>query len=150
VLQVFVFDLGAKLQKIPRSKEFFTTFLSLAAKVLDTKQQVLFQLITYFFTLRTNILKIGITSKLVLLNRIFHHYELIRLMREDILVLPTDSFQLDEELAHHADDFEDALQYECAKAANCNVIITNNGKDFAEFCTLPFMTAAEFLDDWNS
>ena len=46
----------------------------------------------------------------------------------------------------HAHDFEDALQYECAKAANCDVIITNNGKDFAPFCELPFMTAAEFLE----
>ena len=66
-------------------------------------------------------------------------------MREDTLVLPTDSIQLDEGLALYADDFEDALQYECAKAANCDVIVTNNGKDFAPFCELPFMTAAEFL-----
>lgn len=76
-------------------------------------------------------------------------YDLIQLMREDILVLPADSIQLDKSLALYADDFEDALQYECAKAANCDVIITNNGKDFAQFCDLPFMTAAEFLDDWS-
>lgn len=76
-------------------------------------------------------------------------YDLIRLMREDILVLPTDSIQLDEGLAIYADDFEDALQYECAKAANSDVIITNNGKDFTEFCDLPLMTAAEFLADWD-
>ena len=38
------------------------------------------------------------------------------------------------------------LGHECAKAANCDVIITNNGKDFAPFCELPFMTAAEFLE----
>jgi hypothetical protein len=44
---------------------------------------------------------------------------------------------------------EDALQYECAKAAGCDVIITNNGKDYADFCTLPYMTAAEFLSEWN-
>ena len=45
-----------------------------------------------------------------------------------------------------ADYFEDALQYECAKANSCDVITTNNGKDYAEFCDLPFMTAAEFLN----
>ena len=56
---------------------------------------------------------------------------------------------LDLGLALYADDFEDALQYECAKAADCDVIITNNGKDFAEFCDLPLMTAAEFLADWS-
>lgn len=42
-------------------------------------------------------------------------------------------------------DFEDMLQYQCAKAANCDVIITNNGRDFAEFCDLSIMTAEEFL-----
>lgn len=76
-------------------------------------------------------------------------YDLIRLMREDIMVLPTDSIQLDKGLELYADDFEDALQYACAKAADCDVIITNNGKDFTEFCDLPVMTAAEFLADWS-
>ena len=76
-------------------------------------------------------------------------YSLIGLMREDVLVLPTDRLQLDKGLALYADDIEDALQYECAKAAGCDVIITNNGKDYADFSTLPYMTAAEFLSEWN-
>ena len=76
-------------------------------------------------------------------------YSLISMMREDVLVLPTDSEQLDAGLALHADDIEDALQFQCAKAAGCDVIVTNNGKDFAEFCDLPYMTATEFLDQWN-
>ena len=73
-------------------------------------------------------------------------YDLVAKMREDVLVLPTDSSQLDKGLTLFADDFEDALQYQCAKANSCDVIITNNGKDYAEFCDLPFMTAAEFLN----
>lgn len=73
-------------------------------------------------------------------------YDLVHQMREDVRVLPTDATQLDKGLALFANDFEDVLQYQCAKANNCNVIITNNGKDYAEFCDLPFMTAAEFLD----
>lgn len=76
-------------------------------------------------------------------------YALIGLMREDVNVLPMDSMQLDAGLALHANDIEDALQYQCAKAADCDVIITNNGKDFADFCDLPFMTAAEFLAEWS-
>ncbi len=72
-------------------------------------------------------------------------YDLVAQMREDILVLPTDATQLDKGLALRANDFEDALQYQCAKANGCDVIITNNGKDYAEFCDLPFMTAAEFM-----
>lgn len=42
-------------------------------------------------------------------------------------------------------DFEDMLQYQCAKSADCDVIVTNNGRDFVGFCDLPVMTAAEFL-----
>ena len=42
-------------------------------------------------------------------------------------------------------DFEDMLQYQCAKSARCDVIVTNNGRDFEEFCELPLMTAEEFL-----
>lgn len=76
-------------------------------------------------------------------------YSLISMMREDVLVLPADSEQLDAGLALHADDIEDALQFQCAKAAGCDVIITNNGKDFAEFCDLPYMTATEFLERWD-
>lgn len=76
-------------------------------------------------------------------------YSLISMMREDVLVLPADSEQLDAGLALHADDIEDALQFQCAKAAGCDVIVTNNGKDFAEFCNLPYMTATEFLERWD-
>ena len=73
-------------------------------------------------------------------------YDLVSQMREDVLVLPTDAAQLDKGLALFANDFEDALQYQCAKANNCDVIVTNNGKDYAEFCDLPYMSAAEFLN----
>lgn len=76
-------------------------------------------------------------------------YSLISMMREDVLVLPADSEQLDAGLALQADDIEDALQFQCAKAAGCDVIVTNNGKDFAEFCDLPYMTATEFLERWD-
>ena len=76
-------------------------------------------------------------------------YRLIGLMREDVHVLPTDSMQLDAGLALYADDIEDALQYQCAKAADCDIILTNNGKDFSEFCDLAYMTAAEFLAEWD-
>ena len=69
----------------------------------------------------------------------------IHQMREDVLVLPTNAAQLDKGLAHFANDFEDALQYQCAKANGCDIIITNNVKDYAEFCDLPFMSAKEFL-----
>lgn len=73
-------------------------------------------------------------------------YDLITQMREDVVVLSTDAAQLDKRLSLFADDFEDALQYQCAKANDCDIIITNNGRDYAEFCDLPYMTALEFLN----
>ena len=48
-------------------------------------------------------------------------------------------------LASKFRDFEDMLQFQCAKAGDCDIIITNNKRDFAEFSDLPIMTADEFL-----
>ena len=44
-------------------------------------------------------------------------------------------------------DFEDMVQYQCAIANRYDAIITNNKKDFIEFCKLPLYTAAEFLSE---
>ena len=64
-----------------------------------------------------------------------------------INVLPTDNDQLQAAMRQKVRDFEDMLQYQCAKANGSDIIITNNGKDYAEFCDIPFMTAAEFLKE---
>lgn len=42
-------------------------------------------------------------------------------------------------------DFEDALQYFSAVDANCEIIITRNGKDFKN-SLIPVMTAEEYLN----
>ena len=64
-------------------------------------------------------------------------------------ILPVDATQFGDALQFGpVSDFEDMMQYQCAKAANCDVIITNNSDDFAEFCDMPCITAAEFLDEW--
>ena len=62
-----------------------------------------------------------------------------------ISVLPNDDSQLQEAMGQRVRDFEDMLQYQCAKAAVCDIIVTNNGRDFAEFSALPLLSAAEFL-----
>lgn len=72
-------------------------------------------------------------------------YTLIRMMREPVGVLPCDAIQLDTGLKSEASDFEDMLQYQCAKAAGCDVIVTNNKRDFHAFSELPIVTAEEFL-----
>ena len=72
-------------------------------------------------------------------------YDLFRDLHSFITVLPTDDSQLLAAMSKRVRDFEDMLQYQCAKAGACDVIVTNNGKDFADYCDIPFMTAAEFL-----
>ena len=72
-------------------------------------------------------------------------YSLIRMMRQPVAVLPCDAGQLDAGLLTEVKDFEDMMQYQCAKAAGCDVIVTNNKKDFQQFCELPFLTSEEFL-----
>jgi len=72
-------------------------------------------------------------------------YELVRMMRQPVVVLPCDANQLDAGLLTEVKDFEDMLQYQCALAADCDVVVTNNKKDFHEFCRIPFLTSEEFL-----
>lgn len=78
-------------------------------------------------------------------------YQLIRNLRQGITVLSCDSSQLDKALNHNdVRDFEDLLQYQCASAADCDIIVTNNVKDYREFCNIPFMTSREFLLNYCS
>lgn len=72
-------------------------------------------------------------------------YEYERTLREGIEVLPITAEQLDYAIANPSRDFEDMLQNRCAIAGLCDVIITNNKKDFEEFDSLPVQTAGEFF-----
>ena len=74
-------------------------------------------------------------------------YELFAMLTSFITVLPMDSDQLQAALSQRAKDFEDMLQYQCAKVAGCDTIITGNKRHFTEFCELPLMTANEFLTE---
>ncbi len=72
-------------------------------------------------------------------------YELFAMLTQFVDVLPMDGRQLQAALGQKVRDFEDMLQYQCATVAGCEVIITNNKRDFQEFSALPTMTAEEFL-----
>lgn len=73
-------------------------------------------------------------------------YDMFKYLHTFIKVLPNDDDQLLRSLELPVRDFEDMLQYQCAKAAGCDVIVTNNGRDYAGFCALPVMTAERFLE----
>ena len=77
-------------------------------------------------------------------------YEALALMAGILEIIPLGKQEVMAAIAKPVRDFEDMLQYQCAKAAGCDVIVTNNKRDFAEFCDLPFMTAEEFLLEFNN
>jgi predicted nucleic acid-binding protein len=72
-------------------------------------------------------------------------YQMISKARKIATVLPCDANQLDKALETPVKDYEDMLQYQCAISAGCDIIVTNNKRDFHEFCQLPFLTSEEFL-----
>ena len=72
-------------------------------------------------------------------------YERIRSLTIGIRILPIDDVQLHAALAREVKDYEDMLQYQCALAGGCDVIVTNNTKDYHEFCTIPFLSSRDFL-----
>lgn len=61
-------------------------------------------------------------------------------------ILSMDESQYQEALATITPDFEDMLQYICAKNESCDVIITNNTKHFA-FSKIPVLTPTQFLSN---
>ena len=71
---------------------------------------------------------------------------IIAQLRQDIDILSCDATQFDKALKNrNVRDFEDLLQYQCALAAGCDVVVTNNIKDYREFCQLPLMNSRDFL-----
>ena len=61
-------------------------------------------------------------------------------------VLPMTDEQLCCALLVDGRDFEDILQYECAKAFGCDVIVSRNKKDFS-FSELQVLTPSEYLEN---
>lgn len=74
-------------------------------------------------------------------------YELFAMLTGFIKVLPMDGGQLQTALTRRVKDFEDMLQYQCAKVAGCDVIVTCNKRHYTEFSDLPLMTANEILTE---
>jgi len=48
-------------------------------------------------------------------------------------------------IANPVKDFEDMLQYQCAKAADCDFIVTNDRRHY-DFSDIPHFTSADFVE----
>lgn len=72
-------------------------------------------------------------------------FENLNLLLDLFEIIPNDKEQIKKALKTDGSDFEDILQYQSAKFAKCDVILTRNSKDFP-FSDIPLMTVTEFLN----
>jgi predicted nucleic acid-binding protein len=72
-------------------------------------------------------------------------YSVLDEIEKLIYALPMNQKQLRASIDAKSKDFEDMLQYQCALAGGCDVILTNNKKDFIGFSQLPLCTAEEYI-----
>lgn len=68
---------------------------------------------------------------------------------DGITVLPMDNEQLQLAYEVEAPDFEDILQYECAKAAQCDVIVTGNTKHFKFIDDIDVVSTEDFAEQFK-
>lgn len=66
-------------------------------------------------------------------------------LRRAFSVAPVTQDIIDTALHLKWNDFEDAIHYTTAQAANCDAIVTRNRKDF-KGADLPVLSPLEFLD----
>lgn len=66
-------------------------------------------------------------------------------LSEIVDTLTMDDYQLKYALNIRANDFEDVLQYSCARHHQCDLIVTNNVKHF-KFSEIDVLTPKDFLD----
>lgn len=69
---------------------------------------------------------------------------------DGITILPMDNDQLRQAYEVEAPDFEDVLQYECAKAAKCDMIVTSNTKHFKFIDDIDVMSTIDFAESFKS
>lgn len=75
-------------------------------------------------------------------------YSDLNRLRRMMNVVPINDVQLDAALSNKIKDFEDNIQFQCAKAAGCDVIVTNNTKDFDGLNGIDVMSSEDFLLDF--
>ena len=72
-------------------------------------------------------------------------YEALRKMAGVVEILPLGKEEVLSAIAQPAPDFEDMLQYQCAKTADCDYIVTNDRRHY-EFSSIPHFSSAVFVE----
>lgn len=71
-------------------------------------------------------------------------YNALKQMAEIVEILPLGSQEVMAAIEQPVKDFEDMLQYQCAKTAGCDIIVTNDRRHY-DFSDIPHFTSASFV-----
>jgi predicted nucleic acid-binding protein len=72
-------------------------------------------------------------------------YDALKQMAGVVEILPLGKDEVMSAIAQPVKDFEDMLQYQCAKAAGCDYIITNDHRHY-DFSDIPFFSSSAFVE----
>ena len=72
-------------------------------------------------------------------------YDVMKQMADIVEILPLGKQEVMLAIAQPVKDFEDMLQYQCAKAAGCDYIVTNDRRHY-DFSDIPHFTSAVFVE----
>ena len=72
-------------------------------------------------------------------------YDALRQMAGVVEILPLGKQEVISAIAQPVKDFEDMLQYQCAKAAGCDYIVTNDHRHY-DFSEIPHLSSASFVE----
>ena len=72
-------------------------------------------------------------------------YDALKQMAGVVEILPLGKEEVMSAIDQPVKDFEDMLQYQCAKAAGCDYIITNDHRHY-DFSDIPFFSSSAFVE----
>ncbi len=72
-------------------------------------------------------------------------YEALKQMADVVEILPLGKIEVMAAIDRPVPDFEDMLQYQCAKAAGCDYIVTNDRRHY-DFSDIPYFPSATFVE----
>ncbi len=72
-------------------------------------------------------------------------YDALKQMAGVVEILSLGKQEVMLSIAQPVSDFEDMLQYQCAKTANCDYIVTNDRRHY-DFSDIPHLSSASFVE----